>query len=95
MLKTKYTCDMFAKGIIDPVKVVRTALQDLASIVGLLVTTEAMIADKPEEKMPLWNAWWNAWRHGWYGVVCGGMGYMFPRTLLYRVKHYKPSEPMF
>ena len=43
-------CDMFAKGIIDPVKVVRTALQDAASISGLLVTTEAMIADKPEEK---------------------------------------------
>ena len=42
--------DMFAKGIIDPVKVVRTALQDAASISGLLVTTEAMIADKPEEK---------------------------------------------
>jgi chaperonin GroEL len=42
--------DMFAKGIIDPVKVVRTALQDAASIAGLLVTTEAMIADKPEEK---------------------------------------------
>ena len=41
---------MFAKGIIDPVKVVRTALQDAASIAGLLVTTEAMIADKPEEK---------------------------------------------
>ncbi len=40
-------CDMFAKGIIDPVKVVRTALQDAASIAGLLVTTEAMIADKP------------------------------------------------
>jgi chaperonin GroEL len=43
-------CDMFEKGIVDPVKVVRTALQDAASIAGLLVTTEAMIADKPEEK---------------------------------------------
>ena len=41
---------MFAKGIIDPVKVVRTALQDAASISGLLVTTEAMIADKPDDK---------------------------------------------
>ena len=41
---------MFEKGIIDPVKVVRTALQDAASIAGLLVTTEAMVADKPEEK---------------------------------------------
>ncbi len=42
--------DMFAKGIIDPVKVVRTALQDAASIAGLLVTTEAMIADKARRK---------------------------------------------
>jgi len=43
-------CDMFSKGIIDPTKVVRSALQDAASIAGLLITTEAMIADKPEEK---------------------------------------------
>ena len=43
-------CDMFVKGIIDPTKVVRSALQDAASIAGLLITTEAMIADKPEEK---------------------------------------------
>ena len=43
-------CDMFKKGIIDPTKVVRTALQDAASIAGVLVTTEAMVADKPEEK---------------------------------------------
>ena len=42
--------DMLKEGIIDPVNVVRTALQDAASISGLLVTTEAMIADKPEEK---------------------------------------------
>ena len=59
-------CDMFAKGIIDPVKVVRTALQDAASISGLLVTTEAMIADKPEEKdtvqLECQEAWvWVAW----------------------------------
>ena len=60
-------CDMFEKGIIDPVKVVRTALQDAASIAGLLVTTtEAMVADKPEEKDAA--AWRNAsWRNGWYG----------------------------
>ena len=45
----KYT-DMVKAGIIDPTKVVRTALQDAASIAGLLVTTEAMVADKPEKK---------------------------------------------
>ena len=42
--------DMVAAGIIDPTKVVRTALQDAASVAGLLVTTEAMIAEKPEKK---------------------------------------------
>ncbi|WP_353858177.1 chaperonin GroEL [Azospirillum formosense] len=42
--------NLVAAGIIDPVKVVRTALQDAASIAGLLITTEAMIAEKPEKK---------------------------------------------
>ncbi len=42
--------DMFKAGIIDPTKVVRSALQDAASIAGLLVTTEAMVAEKPEKK---------------------------------------------
>ena len=41
--------DRFAFGVIDPAKVVRTALEDAASIAGLLVTTEAMVADKPEK----------------------------------------------
>lgn len=41
--------DLFKAGIIDPVKVVRTALQDAASVAGLLITTEAMIADVPEK----------------------------------------------
>jgi len=39
--------DMFAFGVIDPAKVVRTALEDAASVAGLLITTEAMVADKP------------------------------------------------
>jgi chaperonin GroEL len=43
-------CDLVKKGIIDPTKVVRTALQDAASVAGLLVTTEAMVAEKPEKK---------------------------------------------
>ncbi len=42
--------DMLKAGIIDPTKVVRTALQDAASIAGLLITTEAMVAEKPEKK---------------------------------------------
>ncbi|RWK57103.1 TCP-1/cpn60 chaperonin family protein, partial [Mesorhizobium sp.] len=42
--------DMIAMGIVDPVKVVRTALQDAASVAGLLVTTEAMIAEAPKKE---------------------------------------------
>ena len=44
--------DMFKAGIIDPAKVVRTALQDAASIAGLLVTTEAMVAELPKKDAP-------------------------------------------
>jgi chaperonin GroEL len=44
--------DMISMGIIDPVKVVRTALQDAASVAGLLVTTEAMIAELPKKDAP-------------------------------------------
>ena len=63
---------MIAMGIVDPVKVVRTALQDAASVAGLLVTTEAMIAEAPKKEsgggMPA------AWRrrhgrHGRHGLL--------------------------
>ncbi len=55
--------DMFAFGVIDPAKVVRTALEDAASVASLLITTEAMIADRPEPK-------------GAGGGMGGGMGGM-------------------
>jgi chaperonin GroEL len=42
--------DLVKAGIIDPTKVVRTALQDAASVAGLLVTTEAMVAERPDKK---------------------------------------------
>ncbi|QOF72422.1 chaperonin GroEL [Aminobacter sp. SR38] len=45
--------DLYTQGVIDPVKVVRTALQDAASVAGLLVTTEAMVAEKPKKDTPL------------------------------------------
>src|SRR5689334_14268272 len=45
--------DLIGAGIIDPMKVVRTALQDAASVAGLLVTTEAMVAERPEKKAPV------------------------------------------
>jgi len=43
-------CDLIAAGIVDPTKVVSIALRDAASVAGLLITTEAMVADKPEPK---------------------------------------------
>jgi chaperonin GroEL len=58
--------DMVAKGIIDPAKVVRTALQDASSVAGLLVTTEAMVAELPKEAAPAMPA----------GGGMGGMGGM-------------------
>ena len=48
--QTSEYANLVAKGIIDPTKVVRTALQDAASIAGLLITTEAMVAELPKKK---------------------------------------------
>ena len=45
--------DMVKKGIIDPTKVVRTALQDASSVAGLLITTEAMVAELPKKQAPM------------------------------------------
>jgi chaperonin GroEL len=58
-------CDLVKKGIIDPAKVVRVALQDAASVAGLLITTEAMITDAPDDK-----------KSGGGGMPGGGMGGM-------------------
>ena len=53
--QTEEYVDMLAAGIVDPAKVVRTALQDAASVAGLLITTEAMVAELPKDKpaMPM------------------------------------------
>jgi chaperonin GroEL len=59
--------DLVKAGIIDPTKVVRVALQHAASVSGLLVTTEAMIAERPEKKAPAGGA---------PGGGMGGMGGM-------------------
>ncbi len=59
---------MIAAGIIDPTKVVRTALQDAASVAGLLVTTEAMIAELPKDKPAPVDA---GRRHGRHGLLIG------------------------
>ncbi|MBY0501243.1 MAG: chaperonin GroEL [Alphaproteobacteria bacterium] len=61
--------DLVKAGIVDPTKVVRIALQDAASVAGLLITTEAMVAEKPEKKeapMPNMDA---------MGGMGGGMGF--------------------
>jgi chaperonin GroEL len=58
--------DMIKAGIVDPAKVVRTALQDAASVAGLLITTEAMIAEAPKKE--------SGHSHG--GMPGGGMGGM-------------------
>ena len=50
--QTEEYVDMIEAGIVDPAKVVRTALQDAASVAGLLITTEAMIGDKPKKEAP-------------------------------------------
>jgi len=60
----EYT-DMFKAGIIDPTKVVRTALQDAASVASLIITTEAIITEKPADK---------ADAHPSHGGGMGGMG---------------------
>ena len=51
--KTAEFSDMIKAGVIDPTKVVRSALQNAASVAGLLITTEAMVAEKPEPKDPM------------------------------------------
>jgi chaperonin GroEL len=67
--QTEEYVDMIEAGIVDPSKVVRTALQDASSVAGLLITTEAMVAELPKEKpaMPM---------GGGGGGGMGGMGGM-------------------
>lgn len=66
--QTNEYVDLIAAGIIDPAKVVRAALQDAASVAGLLITTEAMVTDAPEDK--------KAHDHGADMGGMGGMGGM-------------------
>ncbi|MGA2494526.1 MAG: chaperonin GroEL [Roseiarcus sp.] len=63
--QTEQFVDMLAAGILDPAKVVRIALQDAASIAGLMITTEAMVAERPKMEAPP--------MHGGGGM--GGMDY--------------------
>jgi chaperonin GroEL len=63
--QTEQYVDMLAAGIVDPAKVVRVALQDAASVAGLMITTEAMVAETPKKKEAL----------PWPGGDMGGMDY--------------------
>jgi chaperonin GroEL len=63
--QTNEYVDLVQKGIIDPAKVVRTALQDAASVAGLLVTTEAGVAEAPKKKEE--HTHMPGRRHGWHG----------------------------
>jgi chaperonin GroEL len=66
--QTEEYVDLIEAGIVDPAKVVRTALQDAASVAGLLITTEAMIGDKPKKDSPApANA--GRRRHGRHGLL--------------------------
>jgi len=67
-------CDLVAQGIIDPTKVVRTALQDAGSIAGLMITTEVMITDLPEDKASAGPAGGGMPDMGGMGGM-GGMGF--------------------
>ena len=66
--QTEEYVDMIEAGIVDPAKVVRTALQDAASVAGLLITTEAMVAEVPKDKpaMPMRR---RRRRHGRHGLL--------------------------
>jgi len=67
--KGEYT-DMIKSGIVDPTKVVRTALQDAASVGGLLITTEAMVTEKPVKECHCGGG-----AGGMPGGMPGGMGF--------------------
>ena len=69
--KEEYVDDMMAAGIIDPTKVARSALQNASSVASLLLTTEAMIAEKPKENAPAMPP------GGGMGGMGGGMGGMY------------------
>ena len=71
--------DLVKAGVIDPAKVTRAALQNAASIAGLVLTTEALVADKPEKKSAMPAGAGGRWhgRYGWHGRhgddVSGGL----------------------
>ena len=89
---------MVTKGIIDPTKVVRAAIQDAASVAGLLITTEAMVAELPKKKVRRRHAAAAAAWAGWTSKVrqlnarkCKGPG-AIPGLLLSRQRSATKNE---
>ena len=63
--------DLVEMGVVDPTKVTRFALQNAASVAGLMLTTDAMVAELPKDDKGAWwrwHGWWHG-RHGRYGHV--------------------------
>ena len=60
--------DLVKAGIIDPAKVTRAALQNAASIAALVLTTECLVADKPEKALGDARRWRRHGRHAWHGA---------------------------
>ncbi len=67
--QTEQYVDLIADGVIDPAKVVRTALQDAASVAGLLITTEAAIVEAPGRWRRRWPSGRRHGRHGRHGFL--------------------------
>ena len=73
--QTEQYVDMLNAGIVDPAKVVQVALQDAASVAGLMITPEAMVAETPKTDRPCRAAEWLAW------AVCT-IDQLIPKALL-------------
>ena len=78
--------DMIEFGILDPTKVTRTALQNAASIAGLMITTEAMVAERRRRTSRPWRRRWR--RHGWHGRH----GFLIQPRLRHRNTHENPRR---
>ena len=93
--QTEEYVDMIAAGIVDPAKVVRTALQDAASVAGLLMTTEAMVADRPKKDAPPMPG---RRRHGRHGFLSSRYTYCYerkggPKAALFVWAHVLDAAP--
>ena len=95
--QTEQYVDMLSAGILDPAKVVRIALQDAASVAGLMITTEAMIAERPKKDAPR-HACAAAWA-GWAWIIDLADAIKFasigdaPNTRAHACEGRNPSSP--